>query len=294
MIYRNKICPYACQPISSIEVSCEHIVPDALGGPATFALAADKTHNSVYGASVDIRLIRSPLMGMIAARAGVETRSGPSTWKTQGHLVADGSPVELVGSKDAVAFRFLKPVEVDPVTRRVQAIKGFGADVDKELARVTKDLKRKGWDLTPTGHEVLDSNVRGSFEHNLSEATQGLTKIAYLATVWAVGDRFINTEAGAQYRRWLSVEPTVNALEAAELRPLGGSLFKAQGTPTQHHIACVVSGQTVLTGVRLFNEPLFEIAIAVEVPELQLPEDHGHLVIIDAVAKTFEEQLLIP
>lgn len=125
-------------------------------------------------------------------------------------------------------------------------------------------------------------------------ATQRLTKIAYLATVWAVGDRLINTEAGAQYRRWLSVEPTVNALEAAELRPLGGSWFKAQGMPTQHHIACVVSGQTVLTGVRLFNEPLFEIAIAVEVTELKLPEGHGQLMIIDAAAETFEEQLLIP
>lgn len=294
MNYRNKICPYTCEPISAIEVSCEHIVPDALGGPEIFALAADKTRNSAYGASVDIRLIRSPLMGMVAARAGVETRSGPSTWKTQGQLMADGSPVELVGSKDALAFRFRKPVDVDPETRRVRAVKGFGADLDKELARVTKDLLRKGWELVPTATQVLGSDVRGSFEHNLSEATQGLTKIAYLATVWAVGDGFINTAAGAQYRRWLDVEPTAEALEAAGLRPLGTSLLKTQGKPTQHHIVCVISGQTVLTSVRLFNEPLFELALAVEVPELQLLDGHGCLMTIDAANKTFENQLLIP
>lgn len=50
----------------------------------------------------------------------------------------------------------------------------------------------------------------------------------------------------------------------------------------------------MLTGVRLFNKPLLEIALAVEVPELPLPDGHRHLIIIDAIAKTFEEQLLIP
>jgi hypothetical protein len=294
MNYRNRICPYTCQPISAIEVSSEHIVPDALGGPESFALAADKPRNSAYGASVDIRLIRSPLMGMAAARAGVETRNGPSTWKTQGQLVADDSPVELIGSKDSVQFRFRKPVEVDPETRQVRAVKGFGAGVDRELARVSADLLRKGRELVPIETKVLDSGVRGSFAHNLSEAVQGLSKIAYLATVWAVGDGFINTAAGAQYRSWLDVEPTAEALESAGLRPVGASMFKTQGMPSQHHIACVISGQTVLTGVRLFNHPLFELTLAVEAPELQLLDGHGHLVTIDAATKTFEDRLLVP
>jgi hypothetical protein len=55
-----------------------------------------------------------------------------------------------------------------------------------------------------------------------------------------------------------------------------------------------ISGKTVLTGVRLFNEPLFEIALAVEVPELKLLDGHCRLVTIDATSKTFEEQLLVP
>lgn len=294
MNYGNAICPYTCQPIADITISREHIVPDALGGPESFSLAADKDSNSNYGASVDIRLIRSPLLGMAAARAGVKTRSGPATWKTQGVLAEDGSLVELVGSHDRMTFRYRKPVEIDPVTRQVQAVKGFGDELDKEMARVTRNLRRKGRDLVPAETRVLDSLVKGSFQHNMSETTQGLVKIAYLSTIWAVGDAFISTSAGARYRMWLDAEPTAEAFAAADLRPLGKSLFNIQGSQTQHHILCAISGQTVLTGVRLFNEPLFEIALAVEVPELNLPDGYGRLVTINTVTKSYEDELLVP
>lgn len=269
-------------------------MPDALGGPADFCLAADRGRNSAYGSSVDARLSGSTLMGMLAARAGVETRSGPASWKVQGRLVADGSPVEVVGRHGAAAFRFRKPVEIDRATRQVSIVKGFGPDFDKELARVTKDLRRKGVDLMASEPQTLGSDVHGSFEHNFAEATQGLTKIAYLATVWAIGDRFIGTAAGAQYRSWLNAAPTSEALAAAGLMPLGGSLFKVPGKHTQHDVACVIAGQRVLTGVRLFNERMFEIAIAVEVPELQLLDGHGCVVTIDAANKTFIDRFLTP
>lgn len=291
---KNSVCPYTCHPVSTIDSSREHIVPDALGGPEAFALAADIKRNSTYGATVDSRLIRSPLIGMLAARAGVETRSGPSTWKAQGRLMEDGSPVELVGNKDSVTFRFRKPVDVDPETRQVRGVKAFGADIDTELARVTRDLERKGRTVVPTGTKNLDSRVHGSFEHNLSESVQGLTKIAYLATVWALGDDFIETDAAATYRLWLDVEPTVPNFESAGLQPLGVSMFKRPGKPAQHHIACIARSGKVLTGVRLFGEPIFEIALAVDVPEMRLPDGHGRFVTIDATKRTFGIELLVP
>lgn len=294
MNFSNRICPYTCKPVSEIEVSCEHIVPDALGGPETFALAAHSPCNSAYGSTVDARLIRSPLMGMAAAGAGVETRNGPATWKTRGLLVADGSHVEMIGNWNSVQFRFRKPVETDPETRQVRAVKGFGPGVERELARISEDLRRKGRRLQEVETKVLDSRVKAAFEHNLSEAIQGLTKIAYLATVWSVGDGFISTAAGSQYRSWLNAEPTVEAFEAAGLRPVGRSMFKTRGKSTQHDIACVISGQTVLTGVRLFNHPMFELTLAVEVPELRLLDAHGRHVTIDAATKTFEDRLLVP
>lgn len=291
----NLTCPYTCLPISDIDATREHIVPDALGGPNAFALSADSTRNSRYGASVDSRLINSTAMGMAAAAAGVRTRSGPATWATRGSLVADGAEVQVVGSHESMDLRFRKPVEVDPVTREVQTISGFGASLDKELARVRRDLQRKGRDLgVVEERQTINPIVHGQFEHNFSEMAQGLTKIAYLATVWAVGDEFIETSAGARYRSWIDAEPTAAALEAAGLQPWGPSLFSEDGPRYQHRISCMAFGELLVTGVRLFGERMFEVTIAVEAPELNLPDRHGWLATIDAKAKTFEETQLLP
>lgn len=290
----NEICPYTCRPVFELEATREHIVPDALGGPNSFALKADKARNETYGATVDARLTGSPLLGMAAAAAGIETRNGPARWKVRGQLVADGSVVEMTGSQRATDFRFRRPVEVDPKTGNVRTVKGFGPALDKELARVRKDLKRKGRDLVPVAQQTLDSKVRGGFEHNLSETAQGLTKIAYLAAVWALGDEFIHSTAGGKYRAWIDAEPTAASLEAAGLRPIWSSMFSDGGPRNQHRIACLAQRDLLLTGVRLFSERLFEITIAVEVPEFRLPDGHGWLATIDATAKTFHETRLVP
>ncbi|MXN28143.1 HNH endonuclease [Delftia sp. CH05] len=294
MRYPNQICPYTSRPVGNIEASREHIVPDAIGGPDKFSLAACKQYNSRYGATVDVRLTKSPLMGMLAAAADVETRNGPASWTVQGQLVADGSPVEITGAYSTASFRFRKPVAVDGSSPGSQVIKGFGAGLDKEVERVSKDLQRKGRRLEVTGTQNVGSAVRGHFEHNLAEAAQGLTKIAYLATVWALGDGFIGTAAGALYRSWIDAAPSSDALSKAGLKALDSSVFKRPGRPTQHDIVCFVSGHTVVTGVRLFNERLFEIAIAVEVPEVRLPDQRGRLITIDAVTKTFTDELMVP
>lgn len=291
----NKTCPYTCLPISEVAASREHIVPDALGGPNGFALVADVARNSRYGETVDSRLINSTLMGQAAAEAGVMTRSGPATWSVRGYLEADGAAVQLTGSHAGVDFRFRHPVEVDAAAGGVRAIRGFGSAMDAEIARVRKDLGRKGRDLgILEERQTVNPVVRGRFEHNISEALQGLTKIAYLATVWAVGAEFISTKAGARYRSWIDAEPTTAALEAVGLQPAGRSLFSEGGPNDQHLISCMAAGDHLVTGVRLFSKPYFEVTIAVQVPELKLPHAHGWLATIDAKAKTFRETMLVP
>ncbi|PTU65845.1 hypothetical protein DB032_13335 [Chromobacterium sp. Panama] len=202
--------------------------------------------------------------------------------------------MNIVGSADSMAVRFQKPVETDPETGQIRAIKGFGADAKAELARVTKDLNRKGHILEPDEAKTLEPTIRGRFEHNLAEVMQGLTKIAYLATVWTVGDEFLSTAAGVRYRSWIDAEPNSAALEALGLRPLEGSLCKKSVPHTHHLIACVALDGNLITGVRLFNEPLFEITLTVPAPELQLANEHRRLIVIDAARRTFEETLLAP
>lgn len=291
----NKTCPYTCLPIAQVDASREHIVPDALGGPNGFALKADRVRNSQYGKTVDSRLISSPLMGKAAAEADVVTRSGPASWSIGGVLEADGAAIQLTGSHAGVDFRFRQPVEVVRDADGLMAIRGFGPATDKEVARVRKDLRRKGRDLgIVEQRQTFNPVIRGQFEHNLSEALQGLAKIAYLATVWAVGDEFIATQAGARYRSWIDAEPSAAALEAAGLHSAGRSMFSVGGPNNEHLISCMAAGDHLVTGVRLFSKPYFEITIAVEVPELQLPHGHGWLATIDAKAKTFTETMLAP
>lgn len=292
----NKICPYTLLSVSDVVVSREHIVPDSLGGPNGFALAADKLRNSQYGDTVDARLINSTLMGQAASEAGVITKKGrPATWSALGQLEADGAAVQLRGSHAGVDFRFRTPVEVDAGDRSVLSIRGFGPAVDKEIARVREDLLRRGRDVSILEQsQSVNPVVRGRFEHNFSEALQGLTKIAYLATVWAIGDEFIATDAGSQYRSWIDAEPTAAALEAAGLQLAGRTLFSEGGPNNQHLISCMAAGDHLVTGVRLFSKPYFEVTIAVRVPELKLPHGHGWLAKVDAKAKTVSETMLVP
>lgn len=290
----NETCPYTCLPILELESSREHIIPDALGGPNGFALVAEKTRNSRYGKTVDSRLINSTLMSQAAAESGVITRSGPATWSVRGNLEAGGAAVQLTGTHAGVDFRFHQPVQVDAVGG-VMAIRGFGPAIDKEIERVRTDLQRKGRDLGILEEsQTVNPVVRGRFEHNLSEALQGLTKIAYLASVWAVGDEFISTEAGARYRSWIDAEPTATALEAAGLQLAEQSMFLKGGPNNQHLIICMAAGDHLVTGVRLFSKPYFEVTIAVQVPELRLPHAHGWLATINAKDKTFSETRLVP
>lgn len=201
----------------------------------------------------------------------------------------------MTGRHAGVDFRFRRPVEVDAVAEGVTAIRGFGPAFDEEIARVRKDLRRKGRDIAILEQrQTVNPVVRCRFEHNLSEALQGLTKIAYLAAVWAVGDEFIATEAGRRYRNWINAEPTATALEAAGLRPAGLSLFSEGGPKNQHLISCMAAGEHLITGVRLFSKPYFEVTIAVQVPELKLPHGHGWLAIIDANDRTLKETMLVP
>ena len=291
----NTICPYTTQPVASIQSSREHIVPDALGGPNAFALAADKTKNSTYGQTVDARLINSPLMGMLAARAGVETRSGPSTWSARGELLDGAHPVDVRGSGAEVGFRLRKPVDIDSVTGMPKGVMGFGEAAEQELARVTKDLERKGMTVVPGEQLTRDPTVHVSINHNLAETAQGLGKIAYLATVRVFGDAFINTAGAAQYRSWIDAELTTEALQATGLLTLPPSVapqIPVSVTHVNHVISCWVVDGRVFTMVSLFNAPLFTRGFLVATPELTLPPFVGKVMVIDAAKKTLEEHEL--
>lgn len=158
----NTICPYTTNQLSADKFSREHIIPDALGGPNAFALRADALANSQHGAKVDSHLIHADFVAMLASKVGVKTRSGTSAWQLPGQLRADRSRVVAEFSGNSVRPRFTRPVETDPTTGRVIAVKGFGADArtSPNSAQLLRDHPRPREDRLPGDGLVSRRRIR--------------------------------------------------------------------------------------------------------------------------------------
>jgi hypothetical protein len=288
---RNVICPYTCLPIESIDASREHIVPDALGGANGFALVADRVRNGQYGEGVDSRLIHSPLVSLMAVQHGVVTRSGDATLRQRGTLTEGGDAVDATFSKDEVSFRLRTPVVCDEAGNLV-AVRGFGDAAAAELRRIERDFKKKGRTVVAGEPSALGSEVKVGLAHNFDHVKQGLAKIAYLATVWTLGDAFISTAAAARFRAYIDAEPTPSALEAVGLRvdQRRGVGAAMPNLPAFFHvITCMREGSQVATMVRLFNTDLLTATFVVTTPELPVAAQRTRLMAVNAVDKSLED-----
>ena len=287
----NTICPYTCQPVSAIDASREHIIPDALGGPNEFALGADRACNSTYGEGVDSNLINSPLVSLSATRYGVETRSGEAQMRKRGVLTADASPVDVTFSKDEVKLRMRMPVVKDENGNLV-AVRGFGYAAQAELQRLERDFKKKGRSVIAGEPTPLAPEVKVSLVHNHNHVQQGLAKIAYLATVWTVGDAFVNTSAGGLFRAYINSAPETDDLKAVGLAAVRVDDLKEAmpDMPGHYHvIICRRDGSQIATAIRLFGQDLLTRMFVVEAPELPASAPMTRILIVDSIEKTLEE-----
>jgi hypothetical protein len=290
----NTLCPYTALPVSSIKTNREHIVPDALGGANGFALKADAQTNVDYGGTVDSWLIHSPVASMLAAQFGVHTRSGTSVFKARGALVADASPVDVELGQNLASFRSRVPVVKDENSGAIVAVRGFGPAAENELSRVAAGVAKKGLTVVPGERALLDSEVRVPFVVNRLDIAHGLGKIAYLATVWTLGDSFIPTAGAARYRAWINAEHTEAALSAIGLGMLPTAELGAEFghmSKSTHILTCTVINGKVATFVRLFNNDLLSFGSVVDIPELQIMPNSMRIISIDSVQKSIEERI---
>ena len=70
------LCPYALTLLASGESNDEHILPVALGAPASFKIRALTAENSRMNDLVDEPTISDPLVRFLAMSQGVVSRSG--------------------------------------------------------------------------------------------------------------------------------------------------------------------------------------------------------------------------
>lgn len=267
-------------------------MPDALGGPNGFALKADAQKNSDYGSSVDSRLINSHLVRVLATHLGLETRSGPSVFSARGTLVADGSPVDVQLGQDSAEFRSRIPVVKNPDTGEITGVRGFGAAADAEVSRVTAGFAKKGLTVLPGERVALNSTVHVPVSFSQLDFVQGLGKIAYLTTVWTLGDAFITTAGAAIYRNWINAENTEVALAATGLLliPTDGVATEFAGVSEDTHVlTCSQIDGQIVTCVRLFNNDLLSFGAVVDIPELSPVGTRMRVIQINSRNKTFKE-----
>jgi len=216
--------------------------------------------------------------------------------KARGQLVADGSEVDVIFGKNSLNTRLRVPVVKDPITGEIVGARGFGGEAREELAKVQKGLGRKGRGVIVEGSEQLESRIRSRFSYDRREVAHGLGKIAYLMTVWALGDPFIQTAGAAQYRAWIEAEPNDNAFRATGLRilPIEKIDEVRPEAPRHFHVlTCLRIGQQVATTVQLFGQPLLGFGALVDIPELRICASKNLIVLIDPVNKTFDESEMI-
>ncbi|PZQ76959.1 MAG: hypothetical protein DI563_05515 [Variovorax paradoxus] len=246
----------------------------------------------MYGEGIDSRLINSDLVRLRATSSGVMTRSGPSNLSSRGELTSDGSKVDVRLNADSVDLRLRNPVVKDASTGILTGVRGFGDDAEEELRKLQQQLLKKGRTALAGAPIAQSSEVKVRLTLDQLHIAQGLGKIAYLMTVWTLGDGFVATGGAASYRNWIEAAPNEGALQASGLHmiPVGELGDSMRDLDEHHHVlTCTRQGSKVATTVRLFNSDLFNFGSVVEVPELSPLHEGLRIIVIDAKEKTFEE-----
>lgn len=154
-----------------------------------------------------------------------------------------------------------------------------------------RSFARQGYETIPGQATPAHVPIRGKIEFNLAEVSQGLGKIAFLATSWLFGDTFAGTSGADVYREWIFAEPTMEGLSATQMGLVPDDIAQQICTglqPHQHRIQCKQVGSTILTAVCLFGNPIFTQGFAVNAPELDEAQDREWVVIVNATEKTLE------
>ena len=286
----NTKCPYTLKPISAIDCSREHIIPDALGGPNGFALNADAKVNSAFGNGVDGTLINQPLMLMKASQAGVRTHNGAVVVKLQGTLVSDGSPTDIRIFEDGQAtFRSRIPVVKEPTTGEVIGVRGYGEAAQQQVDALRAGHARKGRAVVAGKPVVGDSTTNVQVKHDLAADDQGLGKIAYLTAVWTLGDAFIDTPTAAAFRKLIFGPPTREAIDASGVRVLrddGSGQPIMPRSAREHHLICAITDGMLVVHVTLFCESLFTRSYVAPLAF----SDSRRAILVSASDKTFQER----
>lgn len=294
-------CPYTLRLLTELaDLSREHIIPDALGGPNGYSVQACRATNSKFGETHDAAFLSDPLVAMMRTRHGVEGRSGPAKWKMEGETVGEGRPVKISFTESAVDVYHQKPVDV----LEVENCKGYrivapSPQSDQVLAQLQKGLARKGMSISePKVEKEEQQTIHGRMMIDLNVLKAGLMKIAYLAAFDFLGDAFLDDPLNPEWQKAIRV---TNAEEAKALRIHGVCFDNASPSvanllpklaPNEHGIAVVHLNQAgPVVAVQLFGNPLLTAFVQVsDTNTFGLQEGEGLITVVDSTAGQMRQE----
>jgi hypothetical protein len=295
---KQTLCPYTTNPLAqSAATNKEHILPVAIGAPASFYVQADAMMNGQMNEEIDAPFSNDPIIRFLAMSHGVTSRSGAVTAKVRGEATATSDSVDVVFSKDAIEMRFVKPIELDPESGTVSAVKGFGSQAADLAAIIQRNYEKKG--STVELDESIsspDSSLKLQLSCDLDLLQQQLIKISYLSTVRIWGDRAITSTSGQMYREGIR---SVGEDALGKIGFLGGKEnllppVLRRPDPHEHLVVTFVQGELLVSVITLFGT--FTACFMSPSDGLGASESEGEYIIIDAststlVSRSFVEEL---
>jgi hypothetical protein len=290
-------CPYTLKPLVELDkINAEHVIPDALGCPKSYAVEADALTNSTFGSTVDANFLNDFLMGMLRSHHGVKSRSGVAKLIAKGTTVHDNHPVQItIPHNGPVGIHFSKPFipHEDGTGGRLIA----GADWEDKSAELIKNFAKKGKTLTLGSRENMPTTeVHMPATVNLTHLKVGLMKIAYLAAFEYIGNPFLDDPLNEEWQK------AIRATDMEQVEGIGihGACHDSADEvlkgilpniePHQHAVVVLNLEQTgPIVGVRLFGSPLLSLFCKLsESGNFGMGKVQGKMVICDSIAKSIE------
>jgi len=294
-------CPYTLRSLTDLaEISREHIIPAALGGPNGYSVKACRAANNQFGETHDAAFIKEPLVSMMRTEHGVEGRSGLAKWKMEGETVGEGRPVQITFSESAVDVYHKKPVDV----RQDENGKGYrivapSPQSDEVLEQLKKGLARKGLSISePKVEKEEQQMIHCTVKIDFNVLQAGLMKIAYLAAFDLLGDPFLDDPLNEEWQK------AIRVTNAEEAKAVGihrvcfehvnetRALLLPNLAPHEHGIAIVNLQQTgPVVLVRLFGSPLLTaFARLSDTNHFGLREADGRVTTVDAASGQMRQE----
>ncbi|MDQ6868365.1 MAG: HNH endonuclease [Pseudomonadota bacterium] len=290
------LCPYSLKPIVDLpagEVSDEHTIPRALGGPDALVLSADRSSNSRFGETVDSDLVHDKRLRFVAATQGVRSRSSEVTVQLPGTIVETGDAMTITFDKNGMGDRLIvNSHRKNPPTGTI-TLTGFDDQFERALEQLSEGTARKNKSIQKHGHRTINNPlVKVDIQSDSFSVSKGLAKIAYLMTFRTLGDSFALSLDGKAYRDTI-LAANWDDFDGYNLRKfLGVDLPVLPAIAIHEHlVACYRIGPLILTTVKLFGGVCLA-TFGMPAASYGMSGLDGFVIVIDSLQRTFTERRL--